>query len=75
MFIDSKTHSKILLISGDVSDGSENDIRLKSIIGDFKSFKRCDSNYKIFGNLGDSWRELTGCGKPIVRAGCSPGYE
>mmetsp|Transcript_15037 Transcript_15037/g.25074 ORF Transcript_15037/g.25074 Transcript_15037/m.25074 type:complete len:303 (+) Transcript_15037:243-1151(+) len=34
MFLDPKTTSKIVFISGDVSDGSKNDLELKSIIGD-----------------------------------------
>jgi hypothetical protein len=34
MFIDPKTVSKILFINGDVSDGSENDLKLREIIGD-----------------------------------------
>lgn len=33
-FIDPKTVSKMVFIRGDVSDGSENDVLLKSIIGD-----------------------------------------
>jgi hypothetical protein len=33
-FMDPKTVSKILFVRGDVSDGSANDIHLKSILGD-----------------------------------------
>ena len=34
MFIDPKTVSKVIFINGDVSEGSENDLKLKTIIGD-----------------------------------------
>jgi hypothetical protein len=34
MFIDPKTFSKIICINGDVSEGSENDLKMKELIGD-----------------------------------------
>ena len=33
MFIDEKTANKVIFISGDVSDGSANDIKLTQIMG------------------------------------------
>mmetsp|Transcript_32537 Transcript_32537/g.71598 ORF Transcript_32537/g.71598 Transcript_32537/m.71598 type:complete len:107 (+) Transcript_32537:107-427(+) len=33
-FLDPKTVSKVVFITGDVSEGSKNDIQLKTIIGD-----------------------------------------
>lgn len=39
MFIDPKTVSKLVFISGDVSDGSDNDLKLKALIG--QNWKVC----------------------------------
>jgi hypothetical protein len=56
MFIDPKTVSKLVFILGDVSDGSDNDVKMKDLVG-------------------DDWRVLTGAGQPVLRAGCSPGFD
>lgn len=54
--IDPKTVSKLIFITGDVSDGSENDLKLRELIG-------------------DNWKILTGAEQPVVKTGCSPGYD
>jgi hypothetical protein len=46
MFIDPKTVSKMVFITGDVSDGSENDLKLKELIGsDWKVTSNRYTNY------------------------------
>lgn len=55
-FLDPKTVQKIVFITGDVSDGSENDVKLREIIG-------------------DNWKALTGGEQPVLKKGCSPGYD
>jgi len=55
-FLDPKTVNKIVFLSGDVSTGSENDIRMRDLIG-------------------ADWKRLTGADMPVLKEGCSPGYD
>lgn len=55
-FLDPKTVNKLIMVSGDVSEGSENDLLMKKIIG-------------------DNWKQLTGVEQPVIKPGCSPGYD
>jgi hypothetical protein len=59
MFIDPKTVSKMVFITGDVSEGSDNDLKLKELIGpnwkverqlyfDFHFRLRCSSDWLVW---------------------------
>ena len=65
MLIDPKTVSKILFINGDVSDGSENDIKLKNVIGEnWKVLTGAEQLVHDYGSSpgykhGDYWPTVT----------------
>jgi len=55
-FIDPRTRAKLIFVTGDCSNGSDNDIYMRRVIG-------------------DDWRDKCCVDKPLVRKGCSPGYD